>query len=131
MILDVQNLTKKFGGFTAVDNISFGIKEGEIVGLLGPNGAGKTTTISMIMSVLAPTRGKIEIFGKDLQRHREEVLRSMNFSSAYTKAPWRMKVWEHLYIFARLYEIDQIKEKINSLIDTFELIEYKDEMIGG
>lgn len=131
MILDVQNLTKKFGKFTAVDNISFGIEEGEIVGLLGPNGAGKTTTISMIMSVLAPTSGTIEIFGKNLQTHREEVLKNMNFSSAYTRAPWRMKAWEHLYIFALLYEIDHIQEKIDSLIETFDLMQYKDEMIGG
>lgn len=64
-ILSVKNLTKKYKDFTAMNNVSFGIKKGEIVGLLGPNGAGKTTTIHMILSLLTPTRGKIKIFGKD------------------------------------------------------------------
>lgn len=117
-VLDVRHLTKKFGDFVAVGDISFSVTEGEIMGLLGPNGAGKTTTISMIMSVLAPTSGAITIFGKDLAKHREEVLKDMNFSSAYTRAPWRMKVWEHLYVFALMYEIADVTTRIDSLIHT-------------
>ena len=79
-ILEVKNLTKKFGKFIAVDNISFSLKEGEILGLLGPNGAGKTTTIQMLLSTLTPTFGSINYFGKDLNKHREEILEQLNFS---------------------------------------------------
>mgnify|MGYP001576638985 CR=1 FL=1 len=62
-ILSVSNLTKKFGKFCAVDDISFDIKEGEILGFLGPNGAGKTTTIDMLLGLTKPTSGEIQIFG--------------------------------------------------------------------
>mgnify|MGYP001579566422 FL=1 len=73
-VLEVKNLTKKFGDFTAVNNISFELKEGEILGLLGPNGAGKTTTIQMLLGILMPTNGSIKYFDKELMRYREEIL---------------------------------------------------------
>ena len=79
-ILEVKNLTKKFGDFTAVDNVSFSIKEGSIVGLLGPNGAGKTTTIQMLLGILTPTSGNIKYFDKDLVENRSEILENVNFS---------------------------------------------------
>ena len=63
-VVQVQNLTKRFGTFTAVDGISFEIREGEILGLLGPNGAGKTTTIHMLLGVITPTSGAIRVFGQ-------------------------------------------------------------------
>ena len=78
-VLEVKNLTKKFGNFTAVDNVSFEIKEGEILGLLGPNGAGKTTTIHMLLDVLTPTSGSISYFGKSLKKNRSEILKELNF----------------------------------------------------
>lgn len=129
-VLDVSHLTKLYGSFTAVDDISFRVEEGEIVGLLGPNGAGKTTTLTMIMSILKPTSGAITIFGKDLALHREEILKDMNFSSAYTRAPWRIKVWEHLLIFGLIYEIADLKQTIEKLLKTFDLMEMKESMIG-
>ncbi|MBI3955586.1 ATP-binding cassette domain-containing protein, partial [Candidatus Gottesmanbacteria bacterium] len=85
-VIEVKNLTKKFGppagGFTAVDNISFNIKEGEIVGLLGPNGAGKTTTIQMLLGLITPSFGEIKIMGKDFKANKEEILGATNFSSS-------------------------------------------------
>ena len=109
-ILRVKNLTKKFGppagGFTAVDNISFDLKEGEILGLLGPNGAGKTTTIDILLGLTKPTTGKVEMFGLPFEANREKILKQMNFSAAYVNLPWRLKVWENLYTFGRLYEVE-------------------------
>ncbi len=129
-VLEVNHLVKIFGRFTAVDDITFSVGEGEIVGLLGQNGAGKTTTISMILGVLSKTSGNISIFGKQMPEERQDVIGRMNFSSAYIKMPWRMKVWEHLYVFARMYEVEQPMDKVNRMIETFELEKYRDKLGG-
>src|SRR5687768_13892132 len=107
-IIQVKNLTKKFGKFTAVDKISFEVYPGEIVGFLGPNGAGKTTTIQMLLDLVTPTSGTIKIFGKDMKDSREEILNRVNFSSAYVAMPSNLKVWENLATFGRLYGVKNI-----------------------
>lgn len=131
-ILQVNNLTKKFGppagGFTAVDNISFDLKEGEILGLLGPNGAGKTTTIDMLLGLTKPTTGEVKMFGLPFEENREKILKQMNFSAAYVNLPWRLKVWENLYTFGRLYEVENYKEKIEILIKEFKLSDLRDKL---
>src|SRR3990167_10957523 len=103
-VLEVKNLTKKFGSptgeFTAVDNISFSLKDGEILGLLGPNGAGKTTTIQMLLGVMEQTEGEIIYFDKPFKKHREEILQDVNFSSTYISFPWNLTIWENLMVFA-------------------------------
>jgi len=137
-ILKVKNLTKTFSGgkfslrrvkkekITAVDDISFQISEGEIVGLLGPNGAGKTTTIQMILGLITPTSGSISVFGLDLKMHRKRILKEVNFSSTYTHLPWNLTVWENLYVQALLYGIDNPKLKVTEIIKVFSLIGKKD-----
>jgi ABC-2 type transport system ATP-binding protein len=120
-VLTVSNLTKKFGRFSAVDNLSFNLREGEILGFLGPNGAGKTTTIQMLMGVLMPTSGKIEYFGKNLAMNREEILEKVNFSSTYTNLPWRLTVKENLFWISYLYEIQDRKSRINRIVEIFKL----------
>lgn len=120
-ILKVQNLTKKFGKFKAVDNISFRLREGEILGLLGPNGAGKTTTIQMLLGVLTPTSGKVSYFGQDLLSHREEILEKVNFSSTYTELPWRLTVFENLHFLSYLYDIKDRKKRIHEVVEIFKL----------
>lgn len=120
-IIAVKNLVKKFGEVTAVDNLSFSVSPGTITGLLGPNGAGKTTTIQMILDLVTPTSGTIEVFGKDLKYHREEILGKVNFSSPYVSLPSNLKVWENLYTFARLYGVKNVKGKVNELCDFFEI----------
>ena len=72
-VLAIKNLSKHFENFKAVDDISFELEEGEILGLLGPNGAGKTTTIQMLLGVLTPTSGDISYFEKSFEKHREEM----------------------------------------------------------
>lgn len=120
-VLEVKNLMKKFGNFTAVDNLSFSIKEGEILGLLGPNGAGKTTTIQMLLGVMEPTKGDISYFDKPFKKNRETILKDVNFSSTYISFPWQFTVSEILEVFARLYEIPNRKKRIQKLLQEFEL----------
>ena len=120
-ILEVKNLTKTFGSFTAVDNVSFAVKEGEILGFLGPNGAGKTTTLQMLLGILTPTTGEVRFFGKNLQDHREEIMEQINFSSTYTNLPWYLTVKENLTYISYLYKIDDRKKRINRVVDAFNL----------
>lgn len=120
-ILEVKNLTKQFGNFSAVENISFSLKEGEILGVLGPNGAGKTTTIQMLLGVLTPTSGSIHYFGKELKKHRGEILEQVNFSSTYTNLMWWLTVRENLHYLSYLYDISDRKERLEKIISIFRL----------
>lgn len=122
-LLRVQNLTKKFGAFTAVNTISFDVEQGKIVGLLGPNGAGKTTTIQMLLGVLTPTSGNITYFEKDLATHREEILEQVNFSTTYTNLPWNLSVTENLTFISYLYDMKNRKERVKETIELFKLNE--------
>ncbi|QQG44748.1 MAG: ABC transporter ATP-binding protein [Candidatus Roizmanbacteria bacterium] len=128
-ILEVHNLTKNFGNFTAVDNISFSLREGEILGILGQNGAGKTTTIQMLLGVLRPSSGTINYFGKDLQNNREEILEEVNFSSAYTNLPWNLTVKENLTYISYLYDIKNRVERIKRIVEVFRLYEIFNKQI--
>jgi ABC-2 type transport system ATP-binding protein len=121
--LEVHNLSKLYGSFRAVDNVSFIVPRGKIVGLLGPNGAGKTTTMQMLVGITLPAEGSIRYFGQDLQRHREACLQRINFSSSYNNLQSRITVWENLIVFARLYRVDNPDDKIRKLGDFFGITE--------
>jgi len=121
VVIKVSNLLKKFGVVTAVNGISFSMYKGQITGLLGPNGAGKTTTIQMLLDLVTPTSGNIEILGKDLNKNREEILSRINFSSPYVALPNNLKVWENLATFGRLYGIKDVKSKIEELASFFQI----------
>ena len=95
-IVQVRHLTKRFGDFVAVNDISFDIQPGEILGLLGPNGAGKTTTIQMMLGLITPTGGTIRMFALDLATHREVIMQQVNFSSTYISMPYSLTVEENL-----------------------------------
>ncbi len=119
--MEVKNLVKDFGDFRAVNNISFSVPKGKIIGLLGPNGAGKTTTIHMLLGVTSQTSGKVTFFGKDYNSNRSEVLQKVGFVSAFNTLQGRISVWENLNVFAHLYSIRNPKEKIAQLVDYFEI----------
>lgn len=125
VVLDVKNLTKQFGsaaaGFIAVNNISFDIKEGEVVGLLGPNGAGKTTTIQMLLGITAPTAGSIAYFGKDFFEHKQYCLQHLNYTSAFNTLQGRTTLYENLLVFSHLYQIEHPEKKIQELVEYFEM----------
>lgn len=126
-VLSVKNLTKYYKKFLAVDDISFEIKKGQIIGLLGPNGAGKSTTIQMLLGLTEPTSGTIEYFGKDLQKHRSYCLSKINFASAYAQLQGRMTVRHNLKIFGGLYNVKNIDKKIQELAELFEITAVLDE----
>lgn len=120
-VLSVEHLTKTFGDFVAVNDVSFDMKRGEIVGLLGPNGAGKTTTIQMLLGLLSPTQGNIHYFGSSFATNRTPIMKRINYMSGYSKMPWRLTVKENLTVFAHLYEVDNYKQKIDELAERFEI----------
>ena len=129
-ILRIQGVTKDYGPLKAVDNISFSINSGRIVGLLGPNGAGKTTTINMILGILEPNRGSIEIFGKNLRDDRSKISKSTNFAAVYAHMPANLTVWQNLYIFGLLYEVRNLKERIKLILREFDLEGFSDTKAG-
>jgi len=121
LVLEVEHLTKNFGKSCAVNDISFSLGEGEILGLLGPNGAGKTTTVQMLLGVLTPSKGVIRYFGKNLTSHREEILEQLNFSSTYTTLPWELTVKENLTVISHLYRIPDRKKRLEEIAQIFRL----------
>ena len=129
-ILSVRELRKVYGETIAVDTISFDVHRNEIVGLLGPNGAGKTTTINMILSVLEPTSGTIQIEGFDLAKHRRQALERTNFAAVYAPLPANLTVWQNLRIFGMIYGVKRLKERIESLLETFALQSFRDTKCG-
>lgn len=129
LVIEAKGLTKVFGSLKAVDDVSFFLHEGEILGLLGPNGAGKTTIIHMLLGLTSPTAGGIAVFGLDLRRHREEILQDVNFSSTYVAMPYSLTVIESLRVFARLYKVREREEKIGELLTAFEMDKVKNKQV--
>ncbi len=130
MLVEIENLTKTFGDFRAVDDVCFSIPRGEIIGLLGPNGAGKTTTIHMILGLITPTSGRINIFGKSMATDREYILEQMNFTSPYVAFPFRLTVLENLKVFARIYNLPRPRERIDELLERFGITKLRDKAIS-
>src|SRR3989344_3708652 len=129
-ILEVKNLTKKFGNFIAVNDISFNLKEGEILGFLGVNGAGKTTTMQMLLGILTPTKGDISYFGKNLFSHKSEIMEQVNFSTTYTQLPWNLTVKENLTFISYLYNIPERKKRIEKIMHVFDLVEMANKQVA-
>ena len=126
----VDRLVKRYKGVAAVDGISFRLAPGSITGLLGGNGAGKTTTIAMIMGLVTPTSGTVTVLGADMPRERYRVLHRMNFESPYVDMPTRLTVRQNLSVFAQLYAVKDIDERIGSLALELELTEFLDRPTG-
>lgn len=129
VILEVKNLKKSFNGFKAIDDISFSVKEGEILGFLGPNGAGKSTTIYCILGLITPDAGTISIFGQDLLKNRSKILTQTNYASAEFNLPWNLSVWENMVVYARLYEVTNAKVRIKELLEVFEMTHVQNKAI--
>ncbi len=120
-------------GFVALKDVNLKIEEGELFGILGPNGAGKTTLISILSTILIPTRGEVKILGMDALKNTKEVRRRINISSG-TRLPWGMKVYECLRFYALCYGIRD-RAVVERLLAEFELEEYRnvrfDELSAG
>src|SRR5581483_9607469 len=103
-VLRVQRLCKSYGATNAVDDVSFSVRPGEIVGLLGPNGAGKTTTINMVLGILQPSSGSIEIEDTLLSQQRSRALAHTNFAAVYATLPGNLTVYQNLRFFSLIYD---------------------------
>lgn len=135
-VLSVKGLKKTYVGykpFLAVDDISFDVQQGEILGLLGPNGAGKTTTIQMLMGTLTPTGGSIEYFGLDFVKHRSEVLKKVVFASTYVSLPWNLTVKQNLEVFGRLYGLTgkKLAQRRDMLLERFGIHKKKKDTVAS
>jgi ABC-2 type transport system ATP-binding protein len=112
MPVSVRDLTKVYGTVTAVDHISFTLAPATTVALLGGNGAGKTTTIAMLLGLVVPTSGEVRVFGADMSTRRGEVAHRLNFQSPYVDLPSRLTVRQNLTVYARLYGVANVAERI-------------------
>ena len=126
----VENLSKNYSENKAVNNISFKIDENEIVGLLGPNGCGKTTTLAMILGLLKPSKGEILIDGMNIEKNRIKLLHKMNFISPYIELPKKLTVKENFIVYARLYSVKNINERISYLSETLRLNDFLNKKTG-
>ena len=126
----VETLTKRYGETLAVDGISFAVPTGATIGLLGGNGAGKTTTIAMLLGLLIPTAGAINVLGHDMARDRFAALARMNFSSPYVSLPSRLSVAENLRVYGHLYDVPDLEERIGVLAEELDLVELLNRPAG-
>jgi ABC-2 type transport system ATP-binding protein len=129
-ILTVETLCKSYGDLKAVDGVSLKVSAGEIVGLLGPNGAGKTTTINMILGVLAPTAGSVEIDGVELALHRRRALSRTNFAAVYAPLPGNLTVEQNLRVFGMIYAVPDLAARIAEILDLFDLRKFRRTRAG-
>ena len=120
-VVKVSNLVKIFDKRKIIKNISFDVSENSVVGILGKNGAGKTTLLGMLMGLILPSSGKIEILGKDLNKKKNEILQKINFQSPYVDLPKKMTVEQNLYFYSRLYGIKNFKDIVNDLVDKLKM----------
>ncbi|MFZ3054897.1 MAG: ATP-binding cassette domain-containing protein [Minisyncoccales bacterium] len=130
-IIEIKNLTKKFGNFTAVDNISLDIEKGEIFAFLGPNGAGKSTTIKIITTISEASDGKALINGFDVSENKKEVRESIGVIFQDNTLDEDLTAYENLYYHAVLYKIPEkeIKNKIEDLLDRVGLLDRKNDFV--
>lgn len=131
-MLYAEHLSKQFGDVRAVDDVSFEVRSGEIVGLLGPNGAGKTTTLRMLAGILAPDSGRVEIDGLDIVRAPLEAKRRLGFLSGDTRLYDKLTPRELLQYFGRLYALppDRLTARIATLVQELDMDSFADRPCG-
>src|SRR5271170_2988288 len=130
MLVTIERLTKIYGKFTAVDDVSFVVNAGEIAGLVGPNGAGKTTIIHMMLGLISPNAGAIRLFGQSLDTSCEQILQRLNFTTPYMAFPARLTVLENLKVFAEIYKVRNPAAKIGDLLERFGIGHLKKKPIS-
>ncbi len=128
--IKTKNLSKKYGKTKVINNISISLPTNGIFGILGKNGAGKTTFLAMLMGLITPSEGEIFILGKSLKLKKYEILKKINFQSPYVELPKKMTVRQNLYFYARLYNIQNIKQNICKLSQDLFIEELLDSNYG-
>lgn len=129
--IEVENVTKKFGDFTAVDAVSFTVGKGELFGFVGPNGAGKTTIINMLVTLLHPTSGTVRVNGFDAVREQDDVRGSIGIIFQDPSLDTELTAWENLWLHAKLYGVPSrvFHERAHELLNLLELENWKDKIM--
>ncbi len=129
--IEAIDFTKKFGSFTAVDNITFNVEKGEIFGFLGANGAGKTTAMKMLTGLLMPTSGKASVAGFDVWKQADQIKKNIGYMSQKFSLYNDLTIMENIELFGGIYDMSmaEIKEKSNALVDKLGIESYKDRMV--
>ena len=127
----VRDLVRKYDDVVAVNGVSFEVPAGSVTALLGGNGAGKTPILSIILGVLIPTSGSVTVLGEDIVKHRYRVLGRMNFSSPYVDLPRRLTAKENLAVYAHLYGLDRVEERIAAVAEAMEIGPFLDRASGS
>ena len=129
MILKTTGLTKKYNNKAVVDDLSLEIKRGEVFGLLGPNGAGKSTTMNMICSLVRPTAGDVELFGKELRRNKRDIIRRIGYIPQELAIHGNLRAWENAELFISLYGLkgDKLKAAVDTSLEYVGLSERRTE----
>jgi ABC-2 type transport system ATP-binding protein len=128
--IDVRHLRKVYGEIVAVDDLTFSVPRGAVLGLLGGNGAGKTTTIAMLLGLLEPTAGEIRVLGVDMLKRRYAALPRMNFSSPYVDLPHRLTVRQNLLFYGRLYGVKNLRRRIEEIAKHMQIAPFLDRQSG-
>ena len=130
-VIEVENLTKRFGSFTAVDNISFSVERGEIFGFLGANGAGKTTAMKMLCGLLRPSGGRGIVSGFDINRESEKIKASIGYMSQKFALYEDLKVWENIRLYAGIYGVPEKEatERSHTLLEELGLEKERDSLV--
>jgi len=129
--IEVDNLTKLFDDFTAVNHLDFKVKNGEIFGFLGPNGAGKTTTVRMLTGIIKPSSGKVSIMGLDVRRDPIKAKQIMGVVPELSNAYTELTAWNNLQFMAELYGVPKkdARQRAEELLRKFDLYERKDHKV--
>lgn len=132
VVIYTENLTKRFGTFVAVDNISFEVRKGEIFGFLGANGAGKTTAMRMLCGLSKPTSGKGSVAGFDIERQSERVKQNIGYMSQKFSLYQELKVWENIRLYAGIYgmKTKEIAIKSDELLHTLGLYDERETLVS-
>ncbi|MDD4516076.1 ABC transporter ATP-binding protein [Massilibacteroides sp.] len=132
-VIEVRELTKKFGDFTAVDKISFEVKEGEIFGFLGANGAGKTTAMRILCGLSKPTSGEAKVAGYDIYKQAEPVKQHIGYMSQKFSLYGNLKVWENIRLFGGIYGLSdkQLKEKTDRMLAVLHMEDKRDTLVDS
>jgi ABC-2 type transport system ATP-binding protein len=132
-VIEVENLTKIFGDFTAVNSITFEVKKGEIFGFLGANGAGKTTAMKMLIGIAKPTSGKAQVAGFDVFTHPEDIKKNIGYMSQKFALYDDLTVKENIIFFGGIYGLSRakIKEKRSELVAELNLSDILNELVGS
>jgi len=129
-VVSIENVSKNYGDIQAVKNVTFSVEKSHTLGLLGSNGAGKTTIIMMLMGILKSSSGRINIFNKDIYKHRNHISKEINFASPFVELPHKLTVLQNLTVFGHIYGVKNLSMKINQLSKDLDIHELLKRRVG-